>query len=695
MKTVAHHLPQHKPWPRRVGWLIMLAGGAAAILAANAVLCRAARATATQPTGKVAMNPAAMSLLAKARHELTAGEWAESLRNFQRYLTDQPADNAAMLEYLSLSRQQHKSGAALQMLAGAAADGAMAPDLVRSDWHVLIGPYPSRSELDTLVRTTADRHNGLPTMAAVGKKRIDSTLNRRKRAWRYFLLALGSRAAGDPLAATGFGYAAANLDSQLPGVQKFIASELFFRHDFAAADQELHAGIRHLNHHPDRLAMQVAMDMAQDRTDSALRLALAYQRMHRHQMLGYWLLARVYRARGQRRREIHELLTLLNIFPGFAPAYRSLLRIAKDQNNTALTQRLEHIYALNFPVDPRSAIFAANHARFAGNNILADKLLRSAAQRNPRNKRIALALWKFDFARHQFKRSLQDIHAALLQRPDNPTFMAALLQSLLANGHPHKALAGVRASAQRELRSKSRQAMYVNLLLQLHQAKTAGDWLAELNAALPHRNWVKRLDAHFLEAVNKPKQALAVLQALAYVPVPRIMDIQALADLTYEQGDTTTYVTQMKRILAIEPTSAEANNDLAYFWAQRRKHLTKSLGMANLAVREYPRDTASRDTLGWIYYRLGRFHRALEQFRIAVMLPGGENASEFLHLGDTLHKLSQNSFALHSWEHGLKLLPAATALSRHEQELRARLLKRIAREKRYQSLDTLHGGQGL
>lgn len=694
MKNTTCYLPQRKPWTFRAQLQPICVGGVAAILAANAALCGASTMPATRLPGHVAMDLAAKSLRTKARHELTTGEWAASRQDFQRYLNDQPADNAAMLEYLSLSRQQHKSGKALRLLARVAAKGAVAAGVVRSDWHVLVGPYPTQRELDNLVRTTTDHHNGLPG-AAVSKKLTSRTLDQRKRAWRYFLLAIGAGAAGDHLAATGFGFAAENLDSHLPGIQKFVAWELFLRHDFSAANQELRAGIRHLNHHPDRLVMQLAMDMGQDRTDSALRLALAYQRTYKHRLLAHWLLARVYRARGQRRLEIHELLILVHFFPDFAPAYRSLLRLAQNKTNAALTQRLEQLYAVNFPADPRSIIFAANHAQVAGNNALADKLLRSAARRKPRSKRIALALWKNDLARHQLAQSVQDIHAALLRSPDNPALMAALLQSLLTTGHPHKAIACIRASAGRELRSRSRQAMYVDLLLQLHQAKTARDWLVRLNEKMPHQNWVKRLDAHLLEQVNRPKQAMGVLQSLANQPTPHISDIQALADLTYEQGDTTTYVAQMKRILFIEPANAEANNDLAYFWAQRRKHLAKALGMAQLAVREYPRDTASRDTLGWIYYRLGQFRHALEEFRIAVILPGGENASEFLHLGDTLHKLNQNSFALHSWEHGIKLLTPATGLPRHEQELRARLLKRIAREKKYQALDALHSGQGL
>ncbi len=695
MKITTRYSAQRKPRLWRVGWLLKWAGAAAVFLAANAAMCQTETVAAIKPAAQGAVNPAMLRLLAKARHELTTGEWAASLRHFQQYLNAHPTDTATMLEYLSLSRQQRRTGAALQLLAGAAANGILTAGVVRNDLYVLIGPYPTQRELANLVRATGDHHTGLPASAAVGQNRISSTLIQRKRAWRYFLLAIVASAAGDHLAATGFGYAAENSDSQLPGIQKFIAGELFLQHDFAAASKELRTGIRHLSHHPDRLVMQLAMDLGQDRTDSALRLATAYQRMNKHRLLGYWLLARVYRARGQQRPEIHELLILLNLFPDFAPAYRGLLRIAQNKNNTVLTQRLEHLYAVNFPTDSRSIVFAANHALVAGNSILADKLLRNAAKHNPRDKRIAMALWKSDLARHAFAQSLKDIHAALFQRPDDPTLMAALLQSLLANGHPHKAMASVRAAAEREFRSSSRQVMYVDLLLQLHHSIAAADWLAKLSSKLPNRNWVKRLNVHFLEQVNRPKRALAVLHNLAYQPAPRIADIQAFADLSYEQGDTTTYVTQMKRILAIEPSNAEANNNLAFFWAQRRMHLTKSLGMAKLSVREYPRDTASRDTLGWIYYRLGHFRRALEELRIAVALPGGENAAEFLHLGDTLHKLNENSLALDSWKQGIKLLTPATKLPRHEQELRIRLLKRIAREKKYQSLDTLHGGQGL
>ncbi len=353
------------------------------------------------------------------------------------------------------------------------------------------------------------------------------------------------------------------------------------------------------------------------------------------------------------------------------------------------------MYAVNFQTDSRSVIFAAVNAERHGSVAEAHKLLSEGARRYPMSQRIAMAIWQEDIGHHHIAQSAKDIRLALAQMPDNPALTSALLQSLLALRQPQQAMSAARAFAGRQLRSRSRQAMYVDMLLNLHQAQTAEKWLSKLATAMPHQRWVSRLKVEMLERIKRPQQALALLKVLAHEPEPRVADILALADLRYEQGDLTAYVMEMKRILAIEPTHAEANNDLAYFWAQRHKHLAKSLAMAKLAVREYPRDTASRDTLGWIYYRLGQFRGALKEFRIAVTLPGGENAAEFLHLGDTLHKLNQNSFALHSWEHGIDLLKPTGGLSRHEKELRARLVKRIAREKKFQALDGLPHGQGL
>lgn len=694
MKTAPYRWPQRKPCAYHAGKCLTYLGSAAAILIANALSCPAATMAAIQPPGHAVVNPATMLILQNARTELTSGEWSESLRNFRRYLKIQPTDNAAMLEYLSLSRQQHKPGAALKLLAVAAANGSVPAARVRRDWHVLIGPYPSQGEMEKLIRSTGDHGNALPS-AAVAEPKHNGSLEQRTRAWRYFLLAIGTSTAGDRLAATGFGYAAENLDSHLPGIQKFVAWELFLRHKYTAADLELRTGIRHLNHHPDRLVMQLAIDMGQDRTDAALRLALACQRLHPHRLLGHWLLARVYRARGQQRPEIHELLIMLNFFPNFAPAYRSLLRIAMQKKNTALTQRIEQLYAENFPTDPRSVIFAVRNAERHGSLVEADKLLRAGGRRYPASKRIALAIWQEDIGHHRFAQSAEDIRLALTQSPDDSALTSALLRSLLALGHPRQAMAAARAFAARQLRSRARQAIYMNLLLNLHQPATAEKWLSRLATVMPHQRWVTRLKVQMLARIKKPQQALALLKLLTHQPEPRISDMLALADASYKQGNLTAYLMQMQRILAIEPTNAEANNDLAYFWAQRHQHLAKSLAMAKLSVREYPRDTASRDTLGWIYYRLGQFHPALEEFRIAITLPGGDNAAEFLHLGDTWHKLNKNNFALHCWQHGIALLKPAAGLSQHDRKLRARLLKRITREKKFQALDGLPSGQGL
>ncbi len=682
-------------WKLNLQLRIRHAARTLAILLASCALFRGNALSAAVPSARSVVNPVAVALYNKARVELALGEWSASFRNFQRYVTQNPSDNAAVLEYLSLARRQHKQDVALMFLARAAASGALPATVVRSDFHVLFGPHPTRKDLVHLVNATARRDGGLPGVSEDGNKTVADSLAERQRAWRFFLLAIGAGTLGDHLVATGFGYTAENLYPHLPGVQKFISWQLFLRHDFKAARFALLQGIGHLDHHPDRLVQQIAIYLGQDRTIDALRLAMAYTRRHPHVLLGHWVLARVYGARGEENLKIHELVYILNFFPDFTPAFRGLLHLAQSHKNKPLEEKLEHLYIASFPKDPFSVVLAARLDAQKGNFASARAVLRRGLHLNPRSREIALALWNDDMDQHRIPQAVAVRKVALLQHPDDPGLMATLLRSLVLEDKGKEALALTRAYVRRAPRSAVREEIYAQLLMSEHRVKQAGRLLGRLHKAMPHRRWVDLLRSDYFRRTHQQKKRIAILERLARRVDVRVSDLFSLANARYQDGNMQQYESVMRQVLRIDPTNAEANNDLAYLWAQRHARLHRALEMATLAVREYPMDSASRDTLGWIYYRLGEFPNALAEFKIAIGLPGRNNPAEYLHLGDTLHKLNKNDLALESWKRGVKLLTPMARLSTHERKLRRKLLKLIAREAKYQALDELRGGQGL
>jgi tetratricopeptide (TPR) repeat protein len=65
--------------------------------------------------------------------------------------------------------------------------------------------------------------------------------------------------------------------------------------------------------------------------------------------------------------------------------------------------------------------------------------------------------------------------------------------------------------------------------------------------------------------------------------------------------------------LKLNPTEPELLNFLGYSWIDRNEHLPEALAMVQKAVDARPQSGAMLDSLGWAYYRLGDYKKAVEK----------------------------------------------------------------------------------
>ncbi len=112
----------------------------------------------------------------------------------------------------------------------------------------------------------------------------------------------------------------------------------------------------------------------------------------------------------------------------------------------------------------------------------------------------------------------------------------------------------------------------------------------------------------------------------------------------------------MERILTLDAEHPEALNYIAYTWAERGENLEKALQMARKAVTLKGDAGHIIDTLGWVYFRLGRYEEARRQLEMAVAhLP--EDPLVRQHLGEALFALGKNDLAREAFEKALELDP--------------------------------------
>ena len=107
-----------------------------------------------------------------------------------------------------------------------------------------------------------------------------------------------------------------------------------------------------------------------------------------------------------------------------------------------------------------------------------------------------------------------------------------------------------------------------------------------------------------------------------------------------------------KEALKLFPEQPQVLNYLGYSWVDRNENLDEALDMIRKAVELRPEDGYIVDSLGWAYYRLGKFDEAVAELENAIRLRP-EDATINDHLGDAYWRVGRVLEARFQWQHSL------------------------------------------
>ena len=111
-----------------------------------------------------------------------------------------------------------------------------------------------------------------------------------------------------------------------------------------------------------------------------------------------------------------------------------------------------------------------------------------------------------------------------------------------------------------------------------------------------------------------------------------------------------------KKALELYPDQPQVLNYLGYSWVDMNIKLEEGLGMIRKAVDLRPDDGYIVDSLGWAYYRLGRFEDAVGELERAVELRASD-ATINDHLGDAYWRTGRKLEAIFQWRTALTMKP--------------------------------------
>lgn len=123
-----------------------------------------------------------------------------------------------------------------------------------------------------------------------------------------------------------------------------------------------------------------------------------------------------------------------------------------------------------------------------------------------------------------------------------------------------------------------------------------------------------------------------------------------------------------KKALELYPNQPQVLNYLGYSWIDMNINLEEGLEMIRKAVELRPSDGFIIDSLGWGYYRLGRYEEAVTELERAVALQPADPVLND-HLGDAYWRVGRKLEARFQWTHARDMKPDPDVLNKVLQKL--------------------------
>lgn len=287
---------------------------------------------------------------------------------------------------------------------------------------------------------------------------------------------------------------------------------------------------------------------------------------------------------------------------------------------------------------------------------------------------------------------------------DQPRRVDLIIARLYAKQQQYeKAIAVLEKIVEKENPAEAR---YLLALLLAHQQK--------YEQALKHVRLVDRKSPEYLEALflhvrilkeqNKVAEAKALLKSHLNTPEYRNAELYILLaalyqledrtdqgkkvlqqglkifpndeNLLYEygliledSGEHSAALAVMQRIIAFQPDNAAALNFVGFSWADKKINLNQALDYIQRAIRLKPDNGYIRDSLGWVYFRLGKLDQAIIELETAARL-SPEDAVILEHLADVYLEKGRLKDALDTYTKALELDLDEEEQSRIQEKIR-------------------------
>ena len=277
---------------------------------------------------------------------------------------------------------------------------------------------------------------------------------------------------------------------------------------------------------------------------------------------------------------------------------------------------------------------------------------------NPRNGDYLFSLALLDIEAGEPKQALLNLEAlvALGQRPDDAYYYVGRVREDL--GEDSLAIEAYdRVTPSRQFLDATRRS--AELRLNSGDTRAFRDGFSRSRAQNPGQaEQLYGLEAQLLRDIEELESAIEVYTE-ALDLFPESMNLQYGRAMTFEMlDDIASMESDLRKILARDPNNATTLNALGYTLTVHTQRYEEAAQLIEKALELSPGEPAILDSLGWVYFKLGRYVQAVDLLTEAYQLfPDAEVAA---HLGEALWVAGKEQNAREIWRASLAEQPEAS-----------------------------------
>lgn len=267
-------------------------------------------------------------------------------------------------------------------------------------------------------------------------------------------------------------------------------------------------------------------------------------------------------------------------------------------------------------------------------------------------------------------RAMQEYQATLVTDPDSALLHLNLASIFIKKNDPLQAISQLKQAIRLTPEAVEPHAILALIYSAQNEAELAAQeyTLALKNASsLEPKNIeiYQSLGAIYLQQ-KKLKEAESIFKLITSLSPDDPQAHFYLANIYYDLKDFSSVEKELKAALKLKSDYHEALNFLGYFYLEQNKNINAAGQLINNALVFEPDNGAYIDSLGWFYFKKGRFKEALSELEKAASLIS--DPAIYDHLGDAFLKLGNRDSAKLNWEKSLKLDPG-------QEKIKTKLLK--------------------